>query len=96
MLRYYYIEQKDRLYVYDNESGFYKSFDSKGEKWVTPVVSFSQVEHDNDIDFVEIPEEVAKQISNGVSFEEELKAYLSVIGNNEGASKKNIPDGLSF
>ncbi len=79
MLRYYYVEQKDRLYVYDNESGFYKSFDRKGEKWVTPVVSFSQVEHDNDIDFVEISEAVAKQISNGVGFEEELKAYLSVI-----------------
>lgn len=80
MLRYYYVEQKDRLYVYDNENGFYKIFDRKGEKWVTPVVSFSQVEHDNDIDFVEISEAAAKNISNNVSFEEELDAYLSVLG----------------
>ncbi len=80
MLSYYYIKQKDRLYVYDSENGFYKSFDRKGEKWVTPVVSFSQVEHDNDIDFVEISEDVAREISNGVSFDEQLKTYLSIIG----------------
>lgn len=79
MLSYYYVKQKDRLYVYDSENGFYKSFDRAGEKWVTPVVSFSQVERDNDIDFVEISEDVAKEISNGVSFDEQLKYYLSVI-----------------
>lgn len=80
MLRYYYIEPKDRLYVYDNENGFYKSFDRMSEKWVTPAVSFSQVEYDNDIDFVELSQDIAKEISNGVSFEEQLKEYLSAIG----------------
>ncbi len=40
MLSYYYIKQKDRLYVYDSENGFYKSLDRQGEKWVTPVISF--------------------------------------------------------
>lgn len=82
MLRYYYIEQKDRLYVYDSENGFYKGFDRKGERWVTPVVSFSQTERDNDIDFVEISEDVARKISNGVSFDEERKAYLAAISHN--------------
>ena len=79
MLRYYYVEQKDRLYVYDSENGFYKIFDRVGGKWVTPVISFSQVERDNDIDFVEITQDDANQISNGVSFDEELKIYLSAI-----------------
>ena len=78
MIRYYYVKGKDRLYVYDYESGFYKLFD--GKKWVTPVNSFSQVEHDNDIDFVEISQDVAKKISNGVNFDKELKTYLSLIG----------------
>lgn len=80
MLRYYYIEEKDRLYVYDSENGFYKSFDRKGKRWVTPILSFSQVEHDNDIDFVEISEEYAKKLSNGVGFYEELHAYLATLG----------------
>lgn len=80
MLRYYYVEDKDRLYVYDYETGFYKSFYKAGKKWVTPIISFSQVEHDNDIDFIEITEDVAKKISNGVSFDEDYKAYLSLIG----------------
>ena len=80
MLRYYYVKQKDRLYVYDSENGFYKSFDRKEQKWDTPVVSFSQVERDNDIDFVAVSEDVAKQISNGVNFDEELKTYLSLLG----------------
>ena len=80
MLRYYYVEQKDRLYVYDSENGFYKSFDREDGKWVTPVVSFSQVERDNDIDFVAISEDAAKKISDGVGFEEELKAYLTLFG----------------
>lgn len=79
MLRFYYVEQKDRLYVYDSENGFYKSFDRAGKKWVTPIVSFLQVERDNDIDFLEISEDIAKKISNGINFDEELKAYLSVI-----------------
>ena len=79
MLRYYYIGQKDRLYVYDNENGFYKLFDKKAEKWVTPFSSFSQVEHDND-DFAVISEAAAKEISKGISFEEELKTYHSIIG----------------
>ena len=80
MLRYYYVEQKDRLYVYDSENGFYKSFDRKGKKWVTPIVSFSQVEHDNDIDFVEISRDYAMEIASGVDFDKELKDYLSAIG----------------
>lgn len=80
MLRYYYIEQKDRLYVYDSENGFYKLFDRYGRKWVTPFVSFSQTEHDNDTDFVEISEETAKEISNSVNFDKELNTYLSLLG----------------
>lgn len=80
MLRYYYVEQKDRLYVYDSENGFYKSFDRTGKKWVTPVVSFMQVERNNDIDFLEISEDAAMKIANSINFDEELKAYLSVIG----------------
>ncbi|MDE6211692.1 MAG: hypothetical protein K2G42_06945 [Clostridia bacterium] len=80
MLRYYYVKQKDRLYVYDNENGFYKSFNGIDKKWVTPAVSFSQVEYDNDIDFVEISQDVAMEIANGVSCEEQLKEYLAAIG----------------
>lgn len=80
MLRYYYVENKDRLYIYDSENGFYKSFDRGSNTWVTPVVSFAQVERDNDIDFVEISEADAKKIANGVNFEAERKAYLSLIG----------------
>ncbi len=80
MLRYYYVEQKDRLYVYDSQNGFYKSFDRADKKWVTPVVSFFQVERDNDIDFLEISEDAAMKIANGINIYEELKAYLSVIG----------------
>lgn len=80
MLRYYYVENKDRLYIYDSENGFYKSFDREGNTWVTPIVSFAQVERDNDVDFVEISEADAKKIANGVNFEAERKAYLSLIG----------------
>ena len=80
MLRYYYVENKDRLYIYDSENGFYKSFDREGNTLVTPIVSFAQVERDNDIDFVEISEADAKKIANGVNFEAERKAYLSRIG----------------
>ena len=80
MLRYYYVEYKDRLYIYDSENGFYKSFDRGNNTWVTPVVSFAQVERDNDIDFVEISEADAKKISNDAPFEAERKAYLSLIG----------------
>lgn len=77
MLRYYYVEQKNRLYVYDCDSGFYKSFN--GEKWVTPAISFQQVERDNDVDFVEISESAAKEFSNGIGFEKELMSYLRSI-----------------
>lgn len=80
MLSYYYVGQKDRLYVYDYDSGFFKSFDGYGKKWVTPFYSFSQIERDNDIDFVEISEEEAKKISGGISFDEDYKTYLSLIG----------------
>ena len=80
MLCYYYIKQKDRLYVYDYESGFYKSFNQIDKKWVTPVVSFSQVEYDNYIDFVEISQDVAMEIANSVSCEEQLKEYLASVG----------------
>ena len=69
MLRYYYVENKDRLYIYDSENGFYKSFDREGNTWVTPIVSFAQVS-----------EADAKKIANGVNFEAERKAYLSLIG----------------
>lgn len=80
MLRYYYVKRKDSLYVYDHENGFYKSFDRTSNEWYTPIPSFSKVEHDNDIDFVEISEAFAKELSNGVSFDKQLKAYLSAIG----------------
>lgn len=81
MLRYYYVKQKDRLHVYDSENGFYKSFDREGKKWVTPIVSFSQVERDNDIDFVEISKDIAREISDGVNFDCDLKNYISLICN---------------
>lgn len=80
MLRYYYVEQYDRLYVYDYDSGFYKIFNRTDNKWETPVVSFSQTERDFDIDFIEIPEADAKELSNGVSFDEQYKAFLALIG----------------
>lgn len=79
MLRYFYTKEKDRLYVYDRESGFFQAFDQYKNEWVTPYNSFSQIEHDND-DFALISEEAAKQISKGVSFEEKLKTYLAIIG----------------
>lgn len=79
MLRYYYVKQFDRLYVYDYDNGFYGLFDSVKKEWVTPVVSFSQTEHDFDIDFVEIPEEKAKEISHGVSFEKEYKEFVELL-----------------
>ena len=80
MLQYYYVEEWDLLYVYDYDSGFYKSFDRINKKWVTPVNSFMQVEHDYDTDFVEISEEVAMKISNGVGVDEEFKAHLAMLG----------------
>ncbi|MDE7214171.1 MAG: hypothetical protein K2N42_06295 [Anaeroplasmataceae bacterium] len=78
MLNYYYTKEKDRLYAYDDESGFFSSFDKYQKKWVMPFCSFSQVEHDND-DFVLITEEAAKEMANGVSFDEEYEAYLSAL-----------------
>ena len=80
MLSYYYVKPKDRLYVYDYESGFYKSFDRIKKEWVTPICSFMQVEHDNDIDFVEISRDAAIKIANGVTVDEEYKAFLIKIG----------------
>ena len=79
MLVYYYTKEKDRLYVYDRESGFFKGFDNYNNKWVTPFYSFMQIDHDND-DFAAISEEEAKKITNGVSFDEEYKKYLALIG----------------
>ena len=78
MLRYYYTKEKDRLYVYDDESGYFSGFDKYNKKWVIPFSSFSQVEHDND-DFVLISEEAAKEMTNGVSFDEDLEDYLSAL-----------------
>ena len=79
MLQYFYIEERDRLYVHDYESGFFKLFDRIGKKWVTPVNSFMQVEHDFDTDFVEISEDAAREISNGVGVDEEFKAHLAML-----------------
>jgi len=79
MLSYYYIKQRDRLYVYDYETGFYQIFDRINNKWDTPANSFLQTEHDYDTDFVEISEEAAMKISNGVTCEEEFKTFLSLI-----------------
>lgn len=50
-----------------------------GKKWVTLVSLFFQAEHNNDIDFIEISQDVAEKILNGVSFDKELKTYLSFI-----------------
>lgn len=79
MLIYYYVEPKNRLYVHDYDSGFFKAFDNVNKKWVTPFYSFMQIEHDNDTDFVKITEEAAMKISNGITVDEEYKAFLSVI-----------------
>ncbi len=78
MLRYYYTKEKDRLYVNDNESGYFMAFNKYTGEWQIPASSFMQVEHDND-DFAEIPESVAKQLSNGASFEKDYKEYLATI-----------------
>ncbi|MDE7330395.1 MAG: hypothetical protein K2N30_04860 [Clostridia bacterium] len=78
MLRYFYAAEKDRLYVYDNESGYFMSFNKYTNKWEIPFSSFMQVEHDND-DFAVISEEAAKKISNGVNFDEDYKNFLSII-----------------
>lgn len=80
MLRNYYVKERDRLYVYDYDSGFYKQFDQYAKQWVTPVNSFMQVEHDYDTDFVEISEDEALQISNGVTVDEMYKDFLTMIG----------------
>ena len=80
MLRYYYIETRDRLYAHDYDSGFYKIFDRCRKKWVTPFNSFMQTEHDFDTDFVEIPEDAAMKISNGITVDEDFKAFLLMIG----------------
>ena len=79
MLNYFYTKEKDRLYVYDRESGYFQGFNQYTGKWETPALSFSCIEHDND-DFTWIPEDAAKKLSNGVSFEEDYKEYLSLIG----------------
>ncbi|MCM1131187.1 MAG: hypothetical protein NC310_06015 [Roseburia sp.] len=75
MLKYYYTKEKNRLYVYDSESGFFSRFDEYKKKWVIPFSSFSQIDHDND-DLTVISEESAKKITSGVSFNEEYKAFL--------------------
>jgi len=78
MLRYYYSEEKDRLYVYDNESGYFSRFNKYAKKWEIPSVSFMQVDHDND-DLTVISEEAANKITNGASFEEDYNEFLSAI-----------------
>ena len=78
MLKYYYTEEKDRLYVYDDESGFFRIFNKYAEKWEIPFSSFMQVDHDND-DFTVISEEAAKKITNGISFEEDYNKFISLI-----------------
>lgn len=78
MLNYYYTKEKDRLYAHDYESGFFSGFNKYTGKWEIPALSFSCVEHDND-DFARIPEDTAKELSNGVSVEEDYKNYLSII-----------------
>lgn len=78
MLRYYYTAEKDILYVYDYESGYFHRFNKCTNQWEVPYVSFMQVDHDHD-DLTVISEEAAKKISNGVSFEEDYKKYISMV-----------------
>jgi len=78
MLRYYYTEEKDRLYVYDNENGYFSGFNKYTKKWEIPFSSFMQVDHDND-DLTVISEEAANKITNGASFEEDYNKFLSAI-----------------
>ena len=77
MLTYFYTKEKDSLYVYDNENDYFMRFDEYTKKWEIPFSSFMQVDHDND-DLTAISEEEAKKISNGVSFDEDYKEYLSM------------------
>ncbi len=79
MLTYFYTKEKDRLYVYDRESGYFSRFNKYTGKWEIPALSFMQIDHDND-DLVAISEDAAKEMSHGVSFDEDYKAYLSAIG----------------
>ncbi len=88
MLRYYYTKEKDRLYVYDNESGYFMRFNDYTEKWETPCFSFMQVDHDHD-DLTVISEEAAKKITNGASFEEDYNEYISAINSALNSKKKN-------
>lgn len=78
MLKYYYTEEKDRLYVYDKESGYFSIFNKYTGKWEIPASSFMQIDHDCD-DLTVIPENTAKKITNGASFEKDYNEYLSVI-----------------
>ena len=87
MLKYYYTEEKDRLYVYDGENDFFKVFDEYTKKRETPFSSFMQVDHDND-DLTVISEEVANKITNGASFEEDYNKYLSLINGVRNSENK--------
>lgn len=87
MLKYYYTKEKDRLYVYDNESDYFMRFNKYTERWEIPFSSFMQVDHDND-DFTVISEEAAKKITNGISFEENYNKFISAINSVRNSEKK--------
>lgn len=87
MLKYYYTKEKDRLYVYDYESGYFMRFNKYTEKWEIPSSSFMQVDHDND-DFTVISEEDAKKITNGISFEEDYNKFISAIDSVRNSENK--------
>ncbi len=87
MLRYYYTKEKDRLYVYDNESGYFMRFNEYTKKWEIPCFSFMQVDHDHD-DLTVISEEAARKITNGASFEEDYNKFLSAINSVRNSENK--------
>lgn len=87
MLRYYYTEEKDRLYVYDNENGYFSGYNKYTEQWEIPFSSFMQVDHDND-DLTVISEETANKITNGASFEEDYNKFLSAINSVRDSDNK--------
>ena len=87
MLNYYYTKEKDRLYVYDHESGYFMRFNQYTKKWEIPFSSFMQVDHDHD-DFTVISEEAAKKMTNGISFEEDYHKFISAINSVRNSENK--------
>lgn len=87
MLKYYYTKEKDRLYVYDDESDFFMRFNEYAKKWEISLYSFMQVDHDYD-DFTVISEDAANKITNGISLEEDYNKFISALDSVRNSDNK--------